>query len=65
MSGTIHRLVTQFFHLHDALEVPDVPQHGIPDGYMDKIPPPEERSYARDPRTQPFIETRQPQDHAA
>jgi hypothetical protein len=72
MPDTIHRLIIDLFHRysgthpHQALPTP---QRGIPDGYMEKVPPPDERTpedyYARDTRTQQFIETLQLQDHAA
>ncbi len=32
---------------------------------MDKLPPPDERSYTRDPHTRQFTETRAPQGRAA
>lgn len=72
MRTPLHRLVTRLIHRygdehpHQALPTP---KGGIPDGYMDKLPPPEERLpesyYTHDPLTQHFIETREPHDHAA
>jgi len=47
---------------HQALTVP---HRGVPDAYMEKLPSLEERRHTRDPRTQQFIESGEPQDHAA
>jgi len=72
MPDTIQRLMTHLIHRYSAAhphQALPTPQGGIPDGYMDKLPPPEERLpesyYTHDPLTQHFIETREPQDHAA
>ncbi len=72
MLTPLHRLVTHLIHRygdahpHQALPTP---HRGIPDAYMEKLPPPDERTPAgystRDPRTRQFSGTRAPQDHAA
>ncbi len=68
MLTPLHRLVTRLIHRygdahpHQALPTP---HRGIPDAYMEKLPPLDEHHYTRDPRTLQFIETLEPQDHAA
>jgi len=69
MSGTFHRLMARLFHGHHGSHRIIVPGHGaeltplrgIPDGLLDKLPPPDERPcdrhYSRDPITHRFVET--------
>jgi len=68
MLTPLHRLMTRLIHRYGAShphQALPTPNEGIPDGYMDKLPPPDERSYTRDPRTRQFTETQAPQGHAA
>lgn len=68
MSGTIHRFMAQLFHICTGLRphrTLSTPQQGIPDSCMDKLSPPSERHYTRDPHTRQFTETQAPQEHVA
>lgn len=72
MLTPLHRLVSRLIHLYGdphPYQTRPTPQRGIPDGFMEKLPPRAERlperSYTRDTPIQHFGEVLQPQDHAA
>jgi hypothetical protein len=72
MPSKLHRLMAHLFHGHHgphpiivpAPEAALPPRRGIPDGLIDKLPPPDERlcdhHYTRDPLTHHFVQVPDP-----
>ncbi len=68
MLTPLHRLMTHLLHRYGdshPYQALSTFQQGIPDGYMDKLPPSGERAHTRDPRTRQSTETQALQGHAA
>jgi hypothetical protein len=78
MLAIFHRLMARLFHGHHPAHAPivlpaplaETPlRPGIPDAYLDKLPPAEERHgdqhYTLDPVSPHFAEVADPHDHAA
>jgi hypothetical protein len=77
MLATLHRFFDRLFHGHHTAHPPIVPpddgaevllRPGIPDAFLDKLPPAEERGgdrhYTRDPVSHHFSEAADPHAHA-
>jgi hypothetical protein len=77
MLAPLHRFFDRLFHGHHTAHLPltppddgrDVPvRSGIPDAYLDKLPPAEERvgerHYTRDSVSHHFVETADLHNHA-